>query len=200
MSAAEALKAARAAGIELGIDGDDLVLEASAPPSAAVLDLLSHHKVGIVTLLRPAGDGWSAEDWQVLFDERAGIAEFKGGLPRGRAEARAFACCVAEWLNRNPARSPAGRCLNCGDGNHAHDPLLPHGVESNGHAWLHSRCWPAWYAGRKSEAVAALAAMGIASPDNFPDDFGKAETHDGWFRIGPTKGFGARQGRSLPLA
>jgi hypothetical protein len=30
MSAAEALKAARAAGIQLGIDGDDLVREASA--------------------------------------------------------------------------------------------------------------------------------------------------------------------------
>jgi hypothetical protein len=40
VSAAEALKAARAAGIEIGIDGDDLMLEASAPPSAAVLDLL----------------------------------------------------------------------------------------------------------------------------------------------------------------
>ena len=35
MSAAEALKVARAAGIELRVDGDDLVLEASAPPSAA---------------------------------------------------------------------------------------------------------------------------------------------------------------------
>jgi hypothetical protein len=32
MSAVEALKVARAAGIHLGIDGDDLVLEASAPP------------------------------------------------------------------------------------------------------------------------------------------------------------------------
>jgi hypothetical protein len=32
MSAAEALKAARVAGIKLGIDGDDLVLEASASP------------------------------------------------------------------------------------------------------------------------------------------------------------------------
>jgi len=45
MSAAEALKAARAAGIELGIDGADLVLEASAPPTAAVLGLLSRYKV-----------------------------------------------------------------------------------------------------------------------------------------------------------
>ena len=36
MSAVEALKAARAAGVHLGIDGDQLVLEASVPPPAAV--------------------------------------------------------------------------------------------------------------------------------------------------------------------
>jgi hypothetical protein len=40
MSAAEALQAAQNAGVAIGIDGDDLVLEASAPPPAAVLDLL----------------------------------------------------------------------------------------------------------------------------------------------------------------
>ena len=32
MSVAEALKAVRATGIEIEIDGDDLVLKASAPP------------------------------------------------------------------------------------------------------------------------------------------------------------------------
>ena len=53
MSAAEALKAARAAGIELGLDGDDLVLEAASAPPAAVLDALSRHKAEIVALLRP---------------------------------------------------------------------------------------------------------------------------------------------------
>ena len=89
MSAVEALKAARAAGIQLGIDGDDLVLEASAPPPPGVIDLLSRHKAGIVALLRPADDGWSAEDWQVFFDERAGIVEFDGGAPRTWAEALA---------------------------------------------------------------------------------------------------------------
>lgn len=175
MNAAEALKAARAAGIHLEIDGHDLVLEASAPPPAAVLDLLSRYKTGIVTLLRPGPDGWSAEDWQVLFDERAGIAEFDGGLSRGQAEARAFACCAAEWLNRNPVRSPPGRCLGCGGDNHTHDPLLPFGIEPTGHAWLHSRCWPTWYAGCKAESVAALATMGIVSLADLPDDFGKNE-------------------------
>jgi hypothetical protein len=164
MSATEALKRARAAGIRVGIDGDDLVLEASVPPPAAVIDLLSRHKAEIVSLLRPADDGWSAEDWQVLFNERGAIAEFDSGLPRAEAEARAFACCAAEWLNRNPMRSPPGRCLGCGGGDHAHDPLLPYGVESTGHTWLHSRCWPGWYAGRKAEAIATLAAMGIVTP------------------------------------
>jgi hypothetical protein len=161
MSAAEALQAARAAGIRVRIDGDGLVLEASAAPPRTVLDLLSRHKAGIVTLLRPVDDGWSAEDWQALFDERAGIAEFDGGLLRPQAEARAFDCCVVEWLNSNPVCSPPGRCLGCGGGDHAHNPLLPYGIESTGHAWLHLRCWPAWDAGREAEAVAALAAMGI---------------------------------------
>jgi hypothetical protein len=160
MSADEALNAAHAAGVELGIDGDDLVLTASGPPSAAVLDLLSRYKAGVVALL--AGrDRWSAEDWQVFFHERAGIAEFDRGLPRPEAEALAFACCVVEWLNRNAVRSPRGRCHGCGGGEYGHDALLPYGVESTGHAWLHTRCWPAWHAGRRSEAVAALTAMEI---------------------------------------
>ena len=51
--------------------------------------------------------------------------------------------------------------------------LVPHGIEPTGHVWLHSRCWPDWYAGRKAEAVAALNAMGIVSPAEFPNDFGK---------------------------
>ena len=101
MSAADALKAARAAGVAVAVDGEDLLLAASARPPAAVLDLLSRHKAGIVLLLRPANDGWVAEDWRVLFDERAGIAEFDGGLPRLEAEACAFDCCVAEWMRRH---------------------------------------------------------------------------------------------------
>ena len=96
------------------VDGDALALSAASAPPAAVLDALSRHKAEIIALLRPGRDGWSAEDWQVYFDERAGIAEFDGGLPRAEAEARAFECCVAEWLNRNPACSSPGRCLECG--------------------------------------------------------------------------------------
>jgi hypothetical protein len=90
MSAVQALKAARDVGIHIGIDGNDLVLEASMPPPAAVLDALSRHKAEIVSLLRPTEDGWSADDWQIFFAKRAGISGFDGGLPRREAEKQAF--------------------------------------------------------------------------------------------------------------
>src|SRR5215212_3542113 len=114
MTAAEALKTAHTAGVRVTTDGRDLLLEAQAPPSPDVLNALARHKREVIALLRSAGDGWSAEDWQAFFDERADIAEFDSGLSRDAAEARAFACCVSEWLNRNPVRSPPGQCLVCG--------------------------------------------------------------------------------------
>jgi hypothetical protein len=88
----------------------------------------------------PVIDEWTCEDWQAFFDERAGIAEFDGELPRPRAEDQAFECCVVEWLICNPARSTAGRCLGCGAVEHSGDPLLPIGIQTR-HVWLHSRCW-----------------------------------------------------------
>ncbi len=138
-----------------------------------ILNLLARHKSEIVALLRQGRDGWSPEDLQVFFEERAAIAEFDGGLARPKAEVRAFDCCIVEWLHRNFVRSPPERCLACGCGDHPHDALLPHGFESPGHAWLHSRCWPAWRAARRAEAVAALKAMRIERRPGFPNDFGK---------------------------
>jgi hypothetical protein len=164
MSATEAIRAARTAGVRLTADGEDLLLDAASPPSAAVIDKLSRHKAEVLKLLRPAGNGWSAADWHAFFDERAGIAEFDDGLSRSEAEDHAFACSVSEWLNRNPVTSPAGRCVACGDREYGYDPLLPYGVEPTGHAWLHSRCWEAWHAARKREAAAALKAMGVGKP------------------------------------
>jgi hypothetical protein len=161
MSAVRALKAAREVGIRLRVDGDGLELSAEAPPPKAVLDLLTHHKADIVRLLRPSLDGWLREDWHAFFDERAAIYEFDGGLPRDEAEARAFDCCLVEWLNRKPAQSRPGRCLNRGGGERSSDPLLPFGTDTRGHAWVHRACWPTWRRTREAEAMAALASMGI---------------------------------------
>jgi hypothetical protein len=164
MSATEALKEARAAGIHVNIDGDDLVLEAPAPPSPALLSLLKHHGASILALLQPKKDGWTAEDWHTLFEERAEIGEYKGGLSQHRAEANAFKACIATWLNQNLVISPDGLCVRCGAGDQPNDALLPYGTTPPGAAWLHGGCWPAWSRARQAQATDALAAMGIRPP------------------------------------
>jgi hypothetical protein len=136
MSAFEVLRAARAAGIELAVDGGALILEAPAPPAAELLERLRRHKTAIVELLQPRADGWSAEDWLAFFNERAAIAEFDGGLPRRRAEAQAFSECVAEWLNRTRA---------------IRVEALPPQLQPC------PRCWLAW----QREATASMEAAGI---------------------------------------
>jgi hypothetical protein len=67
---------------------------------AAVIDALSRHKAEIVMLLRPSGDGWSAEDWRACFEERAGFLEHHGGLLRVEAEVQAFGAPGAASPNR----------------------------------------------------------------------------------------------------
>jgi hypothetical protein len=149
---------ARDAGIELELDADDLVLKASAEPPAAVLELLSFHKTGVVALLRPGRDGWSAEDWQVFFDERAGIAEFDGNYSRCDAEIIAFEDCVDRWLVLNPptSRSPEN-CLLCGQEASVKDTDTVHIVgSSNGPARLHTTCAPRWKVLRRIEARTSL--------------------------------------------
>ncbi len=161
MSAAEAIRMAEANGIRLGIAGTDLILDADREPAPRVLDAIRRHKAGIVALLTTPGRDWSAEDWRAFFDERAGIAEYEGGEPREQAEVRAFECCIAEWMNRNPAPSDTDRCAWCRNAENAGSQVVPFGENEYGATWLHSSCWSAWYAHRREQAIEALAALGI---------------------------------------
>ena len=161
MSAFEALKVARAAGISLGIDGEDLVLKAPAEPPPAVLEALTRHKADVVALLQPLADGWSAEDWLAFYDEHAGGLEFDGGMTRPAAEARTYEACIVAWLNRNPAPSPVGRCAWCAQHETDSAVVVPFGIEPGTHAWLHGQCWRPWQDARRAEAIKALSRLGI---------------------------------------
>jgi hypothetical protein len=161
MSAADILSLAQKDGIDIILSGADLVLEADHEPAPALLDAIRHHKSNIVALLSKHDNAWTSDEWRSYFTEQAGIAEFDGRLPRPEAEAGAFDCCVAEWLNRDHVRSAPSRCLGCGEGEQVHEPLLPFGTETVGHTWLHHRCWSAWHEVRHAQAVAALVAQGI---------------------------------------
>jgi hypothetical protein len=113
MSAAEALRAAHAAGVRITVAGKDLILAASSEPPSAVLVLLSQHKAEIIRILRPPS-----------------------------------------------------HCYGCREVDRAGEPLLPFGIEDTGHAWLHSCCWPDWYAARKAEVMAASTASRSLSQNN----------------------------------
>jgi hypothetical protein len=60
------------------------------------LAVIREHKAGIVNALKGgAGDTaavsrWPAEDWIAYYNERAGIAEFDGGMSRDEAERAAW--------------------------------------------------------------------------------------------------------------
>lgn len=161
MSGGKALALAREAGIDIRVSGDRLLLTARTTPPPEVRALLQLHKPQVISLLRGGRDGWTGEDWLHEYEERAAIIEHDGGLPRHEAEARAYDCCIVEWLDRNFEPSPPGHCLHCGRGDLEADPLLPFGTERTGHAWLHGHCWPDWTSGRKAEAVRAFSAIGV---------------------------------------
>lgn len=161
MSVAEALQAARHAGIDLHVDGFDLVLEASAPPPPAVIDLLSRYKADVIAMLRPAGDVWSAEDLLAFYEERAAIAEFDGGQSREQAEAHAFDCCITEWLNRHLLSSDSDCCAWCHQPDTAQHAVVPFNANDLQHTWLHPECWQSWHEERRSQAQTSLLRMGL---------------------------------------
>ncbi len=179
MSAVEALRLAEENGVHLGVAGTDLILDADREPAPRVLAAIRRHKEGIVALLAPDQDAWTAVDWLAFYGERAGIAEFDGGRNRAEAEVLAFEACVVEWLNRHPQHSVSGRCGWCGKPDRDGHAVIPFGTESHGHTWLHPECWSDWRQDQREGAQQALTAMGIDAPpkcaksDNFPEDFGK---------------------------
>ena len=109
---------------------------------------------------------WDAEDWRAFFEERAAIAEHDGGLRRLEADARAYECCIVEWLDRHTTATAADRCAHCGRPEAPSVPLLPFGTKA--HAWLHARCWLPWYAERRRDARHGLSCAGINRDPAWP--------------------------------
>jgi hypothetical protein len=80
--------------------------------------------------------------------------------PRTCAETPAFEARIIQWLNRNPAPSPAGRCAWCGQLESESAGIVPFGTEPGTHSWLHGECWRPWQEARRAEAVKALSRIG----------------------------------------
>jgi hypothetical protein len=158
MSAVPALRVARAAGIEFGLDGDDLLLQAAAPPPASILDLLSANKPAIVALLRQSDSSRTA------IDERAAIIADNVGLPRAWAEGYTRLCVMPP-----PAGIPerdwqamvdgAGRLLEQWGGKLASSRTSS---ASTGSRPLPGSTWPAWF-GSSSGSSSSSSPMSMRS-------------------------------------
>jgi hypothetical protein len=85
MTAAEALRAARDAGVVVKLNGDKLKVEAVIPPPPVVLEALRLNKADIIELLKSP----PVAPWDDAEEERAAVIEFDGGAPRLWAEALA---------------------------------------------------------------------------------------------------------------
>jgi hypothetical protein len=151
VNADDALTLAHAAGVRVRTDGDDLLLESSAPPPAAVLDLLSRHKADIITLLRsPTPEPpWAPEpipqppfvaepstkDWERRDATQAamvdGLVVAARGRPPSWADPTALpsrgcfcTCCKGQRWWRECAAPKGWRCSTC----HPADHLPPNAV------------------------------------------------------------------------
>jgi hypothetical protein len=106
---------------------------------------------------------WNADDWQVFYTERAGVAEYDGGMPRHKAEQQAYEACVVRWLNTNsPGNTSDTFCPHCQKPNGAPGNSCTPVLSGNGgHVWLHHACLDPWRAHRRQEAMTVLAGLGI---------------------------------------
>jgi hypothetical protein len=160
MTAAEALRLAREHGIRISMAGGDLILDARRAPAPRVLETIRQHKREIVALL--AAEHGESE-----------------GLLRAEADPVAFESRIVDWLNRHPCRSEPGRCAWCEQPDRGGRAVVPFGIESRGHIWLHPECWSDWHSDRRARAQRALSSQGLYPAETcnggaeLPEDFGK---------------------------
>jgi len=88
--------------VELEPDGDELVVRGHDDALVEVVPALKTHKLVLLRILSER-----AEDRRELFEERAAIMEYDGGLPRPKAEelarlqvARLTPTWARAWLER----------------------------------------------------------------------------------------------------
>ena len=167
MNANEIIEAAKCANVSLSIAVSGNVSATGRRFDVEqLLPVIQQNKAAVLRELRQVAKKWTPYDWQEYFDERAGLAEFGGGLSRDEAEARAFSCCVGEWLYQNPVRSPRGECAYCDQSKGRALPYLTgYAMQNPGHTWLHSECSDAWHLERKNDAINSLNRMGITIAD-----------------------------------
>ncbi|MDQ2104433.1 hypothetical protein [Azospirillum isscasi] len=101
----------------------------------------------------------TAEDWLHLYEERAAVREFDGGLPRPEAERLTYEEVLLAW-HRESRPSDGNECAACSGVLAGHTVRLPDG------AWVHTGCVVEYGRLWRKRAAEALRLAGILSPSN----------------------------------
>jgi hypothetical protein len=165
------IREAEAAGLNVRVDGDKLVIRGPRLAESIARRLIAHKPKVLAALRRPRTPAVpvgtiadEATDWRELFNERAAMRQFKAGYGRRMAERLAWGECVEAWCEQHPALHAPTRCAGCGGvlGREVLD--LPDGARVHWQANREFLCLVAYGDARRRRAVAALAALGLQPP------------------------------------
>lgn len=106
MSPLQVLRTARRNGLDVRLSHGGLRLVARLEPAQRIIDELIAHKPAIIELLTPDASGWTGEDYETFYEERAAILEYEHDVPHPEAEARAREQTDAERELRLAAYPP----------------------------------------------------------------------------------------------
>jgi hypothetical protein len=170
-TARELVRVATAAGAKLAVRGDRLSVRAPRPLAPELVEELRRSKTEILRLLAAEPDDdyrFSADAtwWRRHFTIRTIHWELGGRRPKDEAERLAYGELLDEWRKWHGRRWPAWQCAGCdepigglsalslADGPRVHFDEERECLIRFGHRW-------------RSEAVAALRALGLDPPAGF---------------------------------
>src|SRR5262249_52861929 len=118
------LDEARAAGLSVEADGDRLRIRGPRRAEPVALRLIAHKAAVLAALAAdlPAipdiGPDDLPPDWRHVWEERAAIMEYDGGLPKEHAEAAALTDTLERMRAAGGRRDAECRCPACRRGGH----------------------------------------------------------------------------------
>jgi hypothetical protein len=167
------LNEAHAAGLDVVIDGNKLVVRGPRRAECVARKLLAHKRevMAAVAGVGPSTaapitrvDSTDAANWRELYVERAAFRQYEAGYRRDAAEQLAFGEVIELWCRHNPQHYAAGICAGCGQPLGGDVLNLPDGSQVHWEQHYEFACLIAAGLRRKERAVAALAALGLFPP------------------------------------
>jgi len=155
------------AGLELRVVGGALIFRCRSFLAPTLLTSIHKARSQIVGYMARQDDEPSADDWWKYLDSYEAMAEASGCSPQ-TSRGIAVEKCISEWRRQHPVCGTPKVCAHCALGPLPEQEIFLHEAIPNDFAWLHISCEQPWSAGRRSDAVEALARTEIIGTDEIP--------------------------------